>query len=100
MIPTGQVVKDIRPRESRSTTDSSRRTTLTNWQTSGATRSSWELRRSTDSHWRWKFQERAMPHHAWIAKCVAEWLDGLRSQTVTLNCDNEPVILPFVEGAL
>ena len=29
----------------------------------------------------------------WIAKCVADWLDGLGSQTVTLKCDNEPAIL-------
>ena len=29
----------------------------------------------------------------WIARRVADWLDWLGSQTVTLKCDNEPAIL-------
>ena len=28
----------------------------------------------------------------WIAKRVADWLDSLGSQTLTLKCDNEPAI--------
>ena len=29
----------------------------------------------------------------WVTKRVADWLDSLGSQTVTLKCDNEPAIL-------
>ena len=33
----------------------------------------------------------------WIAKRVADWLDSLGSQTVTLKCDNEPAILALAQ---
>ena len=33
----------------------------------------------------------------WVAKRVADWLDWLGSQTVTLKCDNEPAILAFAQ---
>ena len=33
----------------------------------------------------------------WIAKRVADWLDWLGSQTVTLKCDNEPAILALAQ---
>ena len=33
----------------------------------------------------------------WIAKRVADWLDWLGSQTVTLKCDNEPSILALAQ---
>ena len=33
----------------------------------------------------------------WISKRVADWLDSLRSQTVTLKCDNEPAILALAQ---
>ena len=33
----------------------------------------------------------------WIAKRVADWLDWLGSQTVTLKCDNEPAILALTQ---
>ena len=33
----------------------------------------------------------------WIAKRVADWLDWLGSQTVTLNCDKEPAILALAQ---
>ena len=33
----------------------------------------------------------------WLAKRVADWLDSLGSQTVTLKCDNEPAILALVQ---
>ena len=32
----------------------------------------------------------------WIAKRVADWLDSLGSQTVTLKCDNEPAIFSLL----
>ena len=32
-----------------------------------------------------------------IAKRVAEWLDCLGSQTVTVKCDNEPAILALAQ---
>ena len=34
---------------------------------------------------------------SWIAKRVADWLDWLGSQTVTLKCDNEPAILALAQ---
>ena len=33
----------------------------------------------------------------WIAKRVADWLDSLGSQTVTLKCDDEPAILALAQ---
>ena len=33
----------------------------------------------------------------WIAKRLADWLDWLGSQTVTLKCDNEPAILALAQ---
>ena len=33
----------------------------------------------------------------WIAKRVADWLDWLGRQTVTLKCDNEPAILALAQ---
>ena len=33
----------------------------------------------------------------WIAKRVADWLDSLGSQTVTLKCDNEPATLALAQ---
>ena len=33
----------------------------------------------------------------WIAKRVADWLDWLGSQTITLKCDNEPAIIALAQ---
>ena len=33
----------------------------------------------------------------WIAKSVADWLDWLGSQTVTVKCENEPAILALAQ---
>ena len=48
------------------------------------------------SLWRWQFRGKgnAAP---WIAKRVADWLDWLVSQTVTLKSDNEPAILALAQ---
>ena len=72
------------------TTDSSRRITLMILQIRGATGSSWELRRSI---WRWQFRGRAVPHHGLRSAWRIGWI-GWAIQTVTLECDNEPGILP------
>ena len=48
------------------------------------------------SLWRWQFRRKGNAVR-WIAKRVADWLDWLGSQTVTLKCDNEPAMLALAQ---
>ena len=93
MIPTSQVLEDV-PLTSRSTGDLSRRRTLmTN-----------RPGEQPDPHWaEAKYGPAlatAVPGKGnaapWTAKRVAEWSDGLGSQTVTLKCD-KPAILALAQ---
>ena len=97
MIPTGQE-EEGEDQEiiltSQLTTDSSRRITLMILQT----REKPDPHRNCGEAWLLAMAVPAKGNAAaWIAKRLADWLDWLGSQTVTLKCDNEPAILALAQ---
>ena len=99
MIPTGQEEEGEDQQITRTlqlTMHSSRRTTLMIRQIRGATRFSLgaEAKYVLTLAMAVPGKGNAAP---WIAKRVADWLDWLGSQTVTLKCDNEPAILALAQ---
>ena len=99
MIPTGQEEEGEDQgiiHTSQLTTDSPRRITLTIRQIRGASRTSYEAEAKYGLT-----LAMAVPGKGnaapWIAKRVANWLDWMGSQTVTLKCDNKPAILALAK---